>query len=143
MFSIAYFQQHGHAPGLEDLIELYYGEPVEKVSFFIGFEKFWAFDMPLISTGSEDLYFTVTPSLYMTQAQFRTVLYDHLFARRVEEPDYESLPGEAIERMRAFYQANRGSTLGVGFVRDQFWYPLPQLEIPKDFQILTPGPHER
>ena len=39
--------------------------------------------------------------------------------------------------MRAFYQMNQEHTLGVGFVRDGFWYPLPQVELLPE--IFRPG----
>ncbi len=131
--SIAYFQQHGRAPSSQELIELYYGEPVAPVSLFIGFEKFWAYDMPLISTGSEDLYFTVAPSLYMTPSQFRLILYDHLFARYTPEPDYENLSQQAWKRMKIYYQTNAENVQGIGFIKDGIWYPRPQVILPPGF----------
>jgi tuberculosinol/isotuberculosinol synthase len=132
--AVGYFQEHHCMPDKRTLVEHYYGEYIPPVSLFIGFDKFSAFDMPLVATGSEDLYFTASPSPYLSERQFRAILFDHLFARRVEEPDYETLPKESIERMRAFYQLNQERTLGVGFVRDGFWYPLPQVDLPKSFQ---------
>lgn len=132
--SVRYYQEHHHLPDKRTLVERYYGEYIPPVSLFIGFDKFSAFDMPLVATGSEDLYFTVSPSPYLTGQQLRAILFDHLYARRVEEPDYETLPKESIERMRAFYQTNQERTLGVGFVRDGFWYPLPQITLPNNFQ---------
>jgi tuberculosinol/isotuberculosinol synthase len=131
--AVRYFQENHRLPDKRTLVERYYGEYIPPVSLFIGFDKFSAFDMPLVATGSEDLYFTVSPSPYLTQRQLRGILYDHLYARRMKEPEYETLPVEAIERMRAFYTMNLERTLGVGFVRDRFWYPLPQVEIPVNF----------
>jgi adenosine tuberculosinyltransferase len=131
--SVRYFQENRRLPNKQTLVERYYGEFIPPVSLFIGFDRFSAFDMPLVSTGSEDLYFTVSPSPYLTARQLRGILYDHLYARRVKEPDYETLSKEAIERMRAFYKANLERTFGVGFVRDRFWYPFPQLTLPPDF----------
>jgi len=132
--AVKYFQKHRRLPDKRMLVEGYYGEYIPPVSLFIGFDKFSSFDMPLVATGSEDLYFTVSPSPYLTERQFRCILYDHLYARRVEEPDYKSLSPEAVERMRAFYQLNLERTLGVGFVRDRIWYPLPQVGLPKELQ---------
>ncbi len=40
---------------------LYYGEYVAPVDLFVGFDKFCTFDMPLIATGDEDLYFHGQP----------------------------------------------------------------------------------
>lgn len=131
--SVDYFNQHHALPDKRTLVTLYYGEYIPPVSLFIGFDRFSAFDMPLVATGSEDLYFSVAPSSYLSERQLRSILFDHLFARKAEEPDYESLSPEAVERMRAFYRSNQDHTLGVGFVRDGFWYPLPQVTLPDNF----------
>lgn len=131
--SVKYYQEHGCIPSKRDLVALYYGEDVPPVSLFIGFDKFAAFDMPLVATGSENLYFTVSPSPYLDEMMLRAILYDHLFARSQEEPDYEDLSPEALERMRAFYRLNRRNTLGVGLLQDGFWYPLPQVVLPDCF----------
>jgi len=131
--AISYFQQHGRAPDRRTLVELYYGEYVPPVNLFIGFDRFSAFDMPLVATGSEDLYFTVSPSPYLSECQLRRILYDHLFARRAAEPDYESLSPAAIARIRSYYQINQDNTQGIGMVRDGFWYPLSQVNLPPGF----------
>ncbi|HEX3049994.1 MAG TPA: hypothetical protein VHP83_05010 [Aggregatilineaceae bacterium] len=127
--AIQYHQSHGHAPDKRTLVELYYGEDVPPVSFFIGFDKFCSFDMPLIASGNEDLYFTVSPSPYLTEEQLRDILYDHMFTRRDSEPDYETLTPDEWAGMRAFYHAHRGRTCGVGALKKgNYWYPLPQVE---------------
>lgn len=130
--AIQYYQQYGCTPDKRALIEMYYGEYVEPVSLFVGFDRFWAFDMPLVSTGSEDLYFTVCPSLYLTSQQLRLILYDHLYARQVPEPDYQQISQEALKWMKTFYRKNQNQVQGVGLVVDGFWYPLPQVSIPVD-----------
>ncbi len=132
--TLQYYQQNGHVPNKQQLITLYYGEPVEAASLFIGFGKLRAFDMPLIATGREDLYFMISPSLYLTEFQFRDILYDHLFVRNhipidltpAEVQDLltgasasgsltaTELAPENLERLRTFYQANRQQTLGLG-----------------------------
>ena len=120
---IHYYSEHGRAPNERQLLEMVYGEFVGPVSFFIGFDKFWIFDIPLLSTENTDLYFTVSPSLYLSQRQLRAILFDHLFARCVAEPDYNILSPEARNRMRAFYIANAESVFGVGALHDGIWYP--------------------
>ena len=127
--AIHYYLKHGHAPDKRTLVELYYGEYVEPVDFFIGFSKFRAFDMPLLTTGTEDLYFTVSPSPYLTKRQLRDILYDHLYARR-GEPDYSAMDADDWTWMKEFYRANLENTLGVGIGHREVWYPLPQVERP-------------
>ena len=133
--AIAYFNAHGRSPTKDELVTQYYGEYVPPVDIFIGFDKFIVFDMPMLTTGDEDLYFTVAPSLYLTEQQLREILYDHLFDRKVEETDYSELTPEDWQLMGEFYRANQGKTLGVGAcqTRGNYWYPLPQVEIPAEF----------
>ncbi|MGD8794824.1 MAG: diterpene synthase, partial [Anaerolineae bacterium] len=135
--AVDYHRERGSVPDRETLIRLYYGEPVAPVDLFVGFDKFCVFDMPLLATGDEDLYFTTSPSPYMDQRQLRQILYDHLYTRRGAEPDYASLDGRAWAGMRAFYRANRHRTLGVGTQAGPggIWYPLPQVELPEDFFV--------
>lgn len=131
--SVQYYQETGNIPQKEDLISAYYGEDVSPVDFFVGFDKFASFDMPLLTTGEEDLYFTVAPSLYITEEQFREILYDHLFTRKLEETNYEGVNNREWSQMHAFYQANMGNTQGIGHYQQQgqFWYPESQLNIPQ------------
>lgn len=152
--AVHYYVEHGRVPDKRTLIEMYYGEYVGPVDLFIGFGKFRAFDMPLIATGREDLYFTISPSLYLTEQQLRDILYDHLYARTRTEVDLQPEELRNILRdrlydrtrtevdlqpgdwalMKDFYQANLGRTLGVGArQRHGVWYPLPQVELPVGF----------
>jgi len=134
--AVRYHAQHGRVPDKRALVELYYGENVGPVDLFIGFDRFCAFDMPLVATGDQDLYFTVSPSPYLTQRQLRDILYDHLYARRRGEPDYAAMQPDDWLLMKDFYRANLGKTLGVGARQERggFWYPLPQVELPASFE---------
>jgi tuberculosinol/isotuberculosinol synthase len=120
--SIRHHQQTGLTPTREQLVEMYYGEYIEKADIFIGFEKFNVFDYPLLSKGGESLYFTVAPSLYMNERQWRSILHDHLYLRPIPEPDYFTMPTADFESMRKFYEDNREVTFGVGEVRGGIWY---------------------
>ena len=124
--SVRYHAEHGRVPDEQKLIEMYYGEQVGPASIFIGFDKFSVFDMPLIPTDETDLYFSVSPSLYLTERGLRAILYDHLYARRVPEPDYDEMPAEAVARMRDYYRLNSESIFGLGEIRDGLWYPSLQ-----------------
>ncbi len=134
--SVDFYNQHGQVPDKETLVELYYGEYVARVDFFIGFDRFSAFDMPLVSTGQEDLYFTVAPSPYLTKRQLRTILYDHMYIRPDDQADYSNLSPEDWSLMHEFYQTNLGRTQGVGarHGRQGFWYPLPQVNLPEGWK---------
>jgi tuberculosinol/isotuberculosinol synthase len=134
--SAAFYDRHRRVPNKRALVELYYGEHVAPVDFFIGFDRFSAFDMPLVSTGAEDLYFTVAPSPYLTARQLRVILYDHLYVRPDEENDYSNLTSRDWNLMRDFYRANLENTQGVGArkKRGSFWYPLPQVQVPESLR---------
>ena len=131
---VSYYQEHGTLPDQQALVEMYYGQPVAPLSLFIGFDKFSMFDVPLITHGHEDLYFTVSPSLYLTERQLRLILFDHLYTRRLDETDYAELTDEDLQVMRRFYALNREKTQGIGgrYPRGEFWYPLPQVVVPAE-----------
>lgn len=121
-FSVRQYEKRGQIPTRSDIIEAYYGAPLEKVDFFIGFEKFSAYDYPMLNLGEENLYFTVAPSLYMSKEQLCHILYDHLYLRPIPEPDYLEMSKEDLEGMRKFYADNKTFTFGVGEVTNGIWY---------------------
>lgn len=127
--SIQYFQQYGKVPTKQDLIQMYYGEQVPPVNIFISASKLRSFDIPLISSGREDLYFTVAPSPYLTEVQFRNILFDHLYARQKDHAKYDEMESGDWLALREFYQANIGNTLGVGKKLKNWglWVPTPQV----------------
>jgi len=122
--SVKHYQAHGKVPSRRDLIEKYYGEYIEKADIFIGFEKFNVFDYPMLGWGEESLYFMVAPSLYMNQNQIRNILYDYVYLRPVQDPDYFMMSTEDFEKMRKYYEVNREVTFGVGEMRGGIWYSI-------------------
>lgn len=129
--TIRAYQEQRRVPDKRALIARYYGERIEPVDLFIGFGKLRAFDMPLIGAGAVDLYFTISPSLYLTVPQLRAILHDHLYERQRSPSSYRDMTSEERDSMREFYQANVGKTLGIGRQHPAWhvWHPLPQVEI--------------
>jgi len=127
---LSFYQEHGRLPNKEEIVVAYYGEPLPPVDIFIGFNRPSSFDMPLIATGSEDLYFTISPSPYMEQQLLRSILYDHLFSRPVSE-QYGEISPNYWQNLAEFYKINRIHVLGLGKQSDDgsFWYPLPQVQL--------------
>jgi tuberculosinol/isotuberculosinol synthase len=123
-FSVRHFKETGNIPDRETIISAYYGEYVALADLFISSDKFWVFDYPLLSSGEEDLYYMVAPSLYLTEKQLREILYDHLYARQVDHLDYTGMSQNGFEKMRKFYGGHMGKTLGIGNLEDSVWYPL-------------------
>lgn len=130
--SVRHFQKTGAIPSRRELIELYYGEYIKKANIFIGFEKFNVFDYPMLGWGEESLYFTVAPSLYLNERQLRNILYDYLYLRPVQDPDYDDMPVQDFEYMQTYYKKNREAAFGVGEMRGGIWYALPQVNYPPD-----------
>jgi tuberculosinol/isotuberculosinol synthase len=130
--AVRFYQQQGRLPNRQEIVEAYYGEYVEPVDIFIGFDRPTAFDMPLVATGNEDLYFTISPSPYVDDYTLRTILYDHIYTRPTDESDYTELSREEWEWMQTFYQTNLGKTLGAGTKHGKIWYPLPQVQWPTE-----------
>ncbi len=126
--SVEYYLAEGVIPDKGVLVRKYYGEDLPPVSLFIGFDKFNAFDMPLLATGEEDLYFSVSPSPYMSVHQLRAILYDHLYVRRMPEPEYSKLPAEELDWLRTYYRKHKDAALGVGRLKFNLWIPEVTIE---------------
>jgi tuberculosinol/isotuberculosinol synthase len=121
--SVERYLVQGAIPDKQTLIRDYYGEDLPPVSMFIGFDKFSVFDMPLLGTGQEDLYFSLSPSPYMTQHQLRAILYDHLYVRPTPEPDYTKLTEDELRWLRDYYRKNKDFAFGVGKLKFNLWVP--------------------
>jgi adenosine tuberculosinyltransferase len=123
----------GQVPNRRQIIEAYYGDYIEPLSFFIGFEPMAMFDVPLVASGMEDLYFTVSPSLYLDAFTLRAILYDHLYARRSTDA-YGQLTTNDWLQIKTFYRVNQHHVLGVGRQDAQgcWWHPVPQVELPPE-----------
>lgn len=129
----------GNMPSRAALCEAYYGRAFEHVDIFISNNKLSIAGMrpPLMTLG--DLYFTVAPTLYLSQNPWRHILYDHLFTRRGHYRDYRTLQPEVFDEMRVFYQANLDTVQGVGSYhapsrtwRPQFWPTLEYASPPDE-----------
>jgi len=121
--SVEHYLAQGSIPDKQTLVRKYYGEELPPVSLFIGFDKFSVFDMPLLATGEEDLYFSISPSPYMTKQQLRSILYDHMYIRRAAEPDYTKLTSDQVHWLREYYRRNKDHALGVGKLKFNLWVP--------------------
>ncbi len=130
--AVELFEQTGEPPDRATLIEAYYGVPVGDLGFFVGFEQPQLFDVPLLTTGLEDLYYTLNPTPEVDEAQLRAILYDHLVVRRRPEIEYEKLPEKAQRRL---VEANRShGVVGLGRVDPLTgaWRPvLPEGDDPR------------
>jgi adenosine tuberculosinyltransferase len=99
---------------------------IPDLSLFLGFLQPQYFDVPLISTGEEDLYFTMNPSPDLTARQLREILYDHLVTRRVPEINYDALSEEAQAALAEYNELHSGVTVGIGRIDPltETWTPF-------------------
>ncbi len=123
--SVDYYQKHGRVPDKRTIIQNYYGDDVENISFFIGYDRLAVFDVPLLTSGVEDLYFTILPSLYLDRTQLRMILYDHLYTRRKKDRDYFKMQQKDWDKMKSFYKVNRQNIIGVGTHLDPGGFYVP------------------
>jgi tuberculosinol/isotuberculosinol synthase len=126
--SVEIYKQTGQIPGRRDLVASYYGEYVEPVSLFIGFDKPSVYDYPLLAMGEEDLYFTVAPSPYLGVEPLRLILFDHIYTRRTEEPDWFTMPASEQNRLKAFYRNNQNTIVGQGELDCDVWLPSVKIK---------------
>lgn len=122
-FVVQYFSENGNTPSRKEIVEMYYGEYLQKADIFIGFDRFSSFDYPLLNWGGEDLYFMVAPSSYLNDEQLREILYDHIYTRGVPEYDFMSSSGNSSTEIKNFYYKNRNLTLGTGHLLNGTWIP--------------------
>lgn len=128
--SVEFARRTGYPPSREQLIEEYYGHQVPDLSLYIGFERPEMFDVPLVATGLENLYFTLNPSPDLSETQLREILYDHFVTRRQPLPDYESLGEEALQQLAHQHEAHRETTVGTGELDRQSGLWRPRLHVP-------------
>jgi hypothetical protein len=126
--SVKHFIRTGKVPNRRTLMELYYGDAIETVDIFIGFDKFRPAEYPLLDLAEENLYFTVTPSFSLTRDQLRRILHDHLYARHHPKPDYSQLSEGELEKMKDFYRTYRGTTLRLGKIQPGAVTALPNCQ---------------
>ena len=132
--SVEFAKREGYPPNRQELIEAYYGLAVPDLSLYLGFAQPSLFDVPLLTTGEEDLYVTLAPSPSLTEKQLREILYDHLVTRPTAEISYESLSNEAQEALAEYNKRYSGATLGIGRIDPLtgIWNPiLPYPTTPK------------
>jgi undecaprenyl diphosphate synthase len=126
--AIDYYQEHDKYPTNEDLINLYYCEPVDKVDIFIRPGEVRDSDcQPPLLDGSAQFYFPIAPLTELEDNFFRKILYDYLFCRLItfSKKQYSNLsfkPKE-IQFLQKYYNQNRENIIGLGNRVSQFWLP--------------------
>ncbi len=115
-YSVEFFRREGRVPGRREVLREYYGVDLDWLDLYIGFEKPVVFDVPLLLGPDTALYFTVAPSLGLTETGLRAILYDVLYARTMEDPDTLLADPARLGALGGYYAARAGSILGAGEV---------------------------
>lgn len=135
----------GAYPTRAELVKLYYGDEIDKVTLYVNFGEFKVFDYPLLNMGDEDLYFTAAPTPYLDKIQLRKILYDHIYMREREDHkdrkdiNYSEMSPTNYDFMKQFYDDNVGQILGIGLSRGKVWFPEIHLSYPKANRTIDPG----
>ena len=110
----------------KDIVTAYYGDWIENIHFSIGYGRMSVHSTPFLMRGTS-LYFTLAPSFYFDEAALRAILYDHLYARKIDDIDYSSFDRDAWLQLDAFYKSNAHKVLGVGQQGGggRLWNPVP------------------
>jgi adenosine tuberculosinyltransferase len=114
--SIEFAERWGRPPDRKELIEAHYGIQLPDLGLYLGFAQPEMFDVPLIATGLEHLYVTLTPSPDLSEKQLREILYDHLVTRQKPLVNYDTLSPQAETELIRYIERWGGVTLGIGYV---------------------------
>lgn len=131
---IDFHEQKGRYPSLEEKIEMYYGELIDEVDFFIRPTILRDSDIqpPLISGNKTQMYFPVLPFIYLTKEIFREIIYDLLYLRTItfglDNYDLNTINKIEKDILKEYYKNNEKSVIGVGKRIGNLWIPLPQIK---------------
>jgi hypothetical protein len=113
-FLVERLQESGQVPDRAELSQAYYGRPLRHVDIFISHNKPTLHSqLPALLTVG-DLYYMAVPNYYLNKTHWRSILYDHLFARRGSHRDYSEYDAEAVAELRDYIDRSQQVILGVG-----------------------------
>lgn len=113
-----------------DVIRSLYGEDIVPATLLVSFGKpvISLDQLPPALIGKLDCYWTQRPGYRLTEADFRTILFDQTFVRRTWRTDKTGRAEEAREHRAAW---EKGPILGIGLRLGPHWYPAP-FSLPED-----------
>jgi hypothetical protein len=128
LFELAYQfgLEHGHPPSWEDMLELYYGDrTVRPIDVLIAFNRIYAREgLPPLLEGRDRIYSTVVTPLVLSPQVLRRILYDYLYNYQDPSRNYQDIHPNEVRRLRAFYNANQETVIGLMQKREDLVYPL-------------------
>lgn len=126
--SIDFYNKNNKYPTEEDLIELYYGEHIDKIDIFIRPGEIRDSDcQPPLIGGNSQFYFPIAPLTELDNNFFRRILYDFIFCRYMtfDRIHYSNLQFDAedVQFLKQYYDLNRNNIIGLGKKVSHFWLP--------------------
>jgi len=122
---IDFYKSTNREPSPQEMIEIYYGEPVAPADFFIMSGKLSDHGAlpPLISTLKARMYYFLVPGfLGLNITNYRRILYDLIFGQPLHSPpEYNVQQLNGIETLDKFYRQYRDTIIGIGKQVGDFW----------------------
>lgn len=118
-------QQYGRPPTSQELINAFYGGPVEPLTAYIGSgrPRLGMLRPPFIY-GSEELYWSHGPFMRLQDADWRRILYDQIYTRRTRGDRSYSDDRQQRHMIQQVLEHQDGRVLGLGSQHELgFWMP--------------------
>lgn len=124
---IDFYKSTNRAPSPQEMIKIYYGEPVAPADFIITSEKLSGGGAlpPLIAAQKAKTYlFPVPGFLAFNNENYKKILYDLLFFHPYESvPEYREINTQNIEELNNFYHRYKSVIIGTSERVGNFWVP--------------------
>jgi hypothetical protein len=104
--------------------QAFYGEAIPDITLYLAFGKpvIAPEFLPPLLYQKVDCYWTQRPGYQLSEAEWRTVLYDHAVLRSTWRADKSDRAGAALAQRAAW---EHGPILGLGQRLGPYWYPQP------------------
>ena len=123
---IEFYKKNSRIPTHQEQVLHYYGCHVPPADFFIMSTKFTGLGSlpPLICGQETQLYFLPGPGVMaLTRDVYRQILYDLLFQRQNSSNFENNDQYDDVELLKAFYQNQQATVIGLGTRIGRFWVP--------------------
>lgn len=122
-----------HAVTRAAAAQAFYGESLPDIALYLAFGKPVIAPelLPPLLYSKVDCYWTQRPGYQLSEAEFRTILYDRAVLRSTWQTDKSERASAALNKRQAWEQ---GPILGLGQRFGPYWYPQP-FSVPQPQQL--------
>jgi undecaprenyl pyrophosphate synthase len=134
--AVDFYTKYKRYPSREDLQKMYFGDILDAVDIFIRtVEVRDSQCQPVLIGGAAEMYFPVTPFIYLDRGLFRLILYDYIYCRMrtYSKKSYATgVDTNEIDTMRKYYSMNKDIVLGLGKRKKngKFWFATTNMDLP-------------